>query len=113
MSPTGIYQRKVEHGLHISEAKRGKHNYWMPTGEKSALWRGSKASYSPLHKRVYKLKGKANSCDEIGCTKISKRFEWANLTGNYEDINDYRSMCKSCHAKFDNAKFNLPHIKHD
>ena len=37
------------------------------------------------------------------CAKISRRFEWANLTSNYPDVFDYIAMCNSCHQKFDNA----------
>ena len=29
------------------------------------------------------------------------RFEWANLTGSYEDIDDYARMCCSCHRSYD------------
>lgn len=32
------------------------------------------------------------------------RYLWANLTGRYQDVNDYRRMCASCHGRFDAAR---------
>lgn len=110
---TGIYTRTLEHNRHISMALKGKSTAaWIASGSKSPHWRGDKAGYSPLHKRLYRLRGKANECKENEDKKKSMRFEWANLTGKYEDINDYRSMCKSCHAKYDKAQYNLPHMQY-
>jgi len=34
-------------------------------------------------------------------TLTKKRYQWASLTGDYADINDYKRMCQSCHAKYD------------
>jgi hypothetical protein len=31
-------------------------------------------------------------------------MEWANLTGNYADIDDYERMCVLCHRNFDAAR---------
>ena len=56
--------------------------------------------YSATHYWVYRYYGKANHCVE--CTKPSKRFEWANISGEYKrDISDWMQMCTSCHKKFD------------
>jgi len=74
--------------------------------ENNASWKGSLAGYAALHYRVIKAKGSPSLCEECGTTE-SKRFEWANLTKNYSDINDYKRLCKSCHAKFDNVGRNF------
>jgi hypothetical protein len=31
------------------------------------------------------------------------RYEWANLTGNHDDPDDYAQMCSECHARYDGA----------
>lgn len=75
-------------------------------GEKNKLWKGNKAGYAALHYRVTKARGKPNKCEICG-NIYAKSFEWANLNGNFEDINDYKRMCGSCHAKFDNKIKNI------
>jgi hypothetical protein len=52
------------------------------------------------HKRLYKIRGKAVAC-VWGCQH--SYYEWANLTGNYDDPLDYAQMCVRCHARFDTA----------
>lgn len=70
--------------------KRGKDNH---------NWKGNKVKYAALHLRVNQARGKAKVCEDCG----SKKFvEWANLKGKYEDMKDYKSLCRKCHNKFDN-----------
>lgn len=52
------------------------------------------------HYRLYQARGKARRC-VWGCT--ARRYEWANLTGDYENPGDYAEMCTSCHHHYDNA----------
>ena len=33
------------------------------------------------------------------------------MTGNYDDINDYKRMCSSCHKKYDSVIDNLKSSK--
>jgi excisionase family DNA binding protein len=66
-------------------------------------WKGDKLTYTRLHARVYELRGKPQHCEQCGTTDPDKRYEWANLTGRYEDTDDYRRMCKSCHRRYDLA----------
>lgn len=61
-------------------------------------------TYGSLHYKIRKLKGTPSLCEVCGTTE-AKKFEWANLTGNYEDINDYQRMCSSCHAIYDQRHF--------
>lgn len=63
-------------------------------------WRGAKANYHSKHQRVYRAKGKASRC-VFGCMR--NRYSWACLTGDYDDIEAYVSMCYSCHKFFDLA----------
>jgi hypothetical protein len=70
-----------------------------PIGNRNA-WKGLDAGYTAKHKRVYKARGRADSC-VFG--HVSDRYDWANLTGNYDDINDFAPMCKVCHQRYGDA----------
>jgi hypothetical protein len=73
------------------------------SGEHNSSWTGAAACYSALHARVYKARGKPSVCEGCGTTE-SSRFEWANLTGDYADINDYKRLCAKCHKSFDRER---------
>lgn len=70
-------------------------------GDKSVKWKGDHAGYYAFHKRIQQLKGKPCLCEICGEKDRTKRYEWANLTGKYMDMMDYKRMCKSCHTKYD------------
>lgn len=57
-------------------------------------------NYVYAHLRVAKIRETPSKCEHCRTTK-AKKFEWANLTGNYEDVNDYVRLCTSCHRKMD------------
>src|SRR3990167_8398912 len=62
--------------------------------------------YKALHQWVVGCLGKAKRCDGffIGliCKGLEKRFEWANISGEYKrDLSDYIQLGHSCHMKFD------------
>jgi hypothetical protein len=67
--------------------------------EQNACWKGDEASYSGFHARVRRARGRASTCAR--CDVTTGPFYWANLTGNYGDVNDYASMCALCHAAYD------------
>ncbi len=75
-------------------------------GDNNDSWKGDAAKYAALHLRVQKLRGTPSRC-EICTTTTAKRFEWANLTGNYADPQDYKRMCRSCHSKHDGVIRNI------
>ena len=85
----------------LSILNKGKKVDWIKSGTSNPGWKGNNIGYSQSHRRVYDSRGKASVCHEPNCKKKSSIFEWANLTKKYWDINDYRSMCKSCHIVFD------------
>lgn len=64
-------------------------------------WKGDEALYGGLHARVRRRFGNPKKCSVCGATDPKKKYEWANLTGNYEDIDDYARMCVPCHRKHD------------
>ena len=77
------------------------------TGENNDSWKGDSAGYKALHYRVYKAKGSPQSCEVCGHSKNDRRYQWANLTGKFSELDDYKRMCESCHAKYDNKINNI------
>ncbi len=73
-------------------------------GKNSPTWKGNKAKYGALHERVRNKRGKPQFCEICKTTDKLKKYQWANLTGNYVDIMDYKRMCVSCHSKYDNER---------
>jgi hypothetical protein len=71
------------------------------TGESSFRWVGDKTSYAGAHRRVNRVRGKADHCSVCGATDPSLRYEWASLTHDYANPDDYAAMCKLCHRRFD------------
>lgn len=80
-----------------------KRNQW---GENNHMWKGDNASKVAFHRRLYSRYGKPNKCSACGTTK-SENYDYANLTGRYEDLEDYAPMCRSCHSKFDDKIRNI------
>ncbi len=75
------------------------------TGENNSSWKGNNATYSAFHYRVETQRGKPHYCSACG-SMDANRFEWANLTRKYEDVNDYARMCIPCHRKYDKNRPN-------
>jgi hypothetical protein len=71
--------------------------------ENNDSWRGDDAGYSAFHKRVEAVHGKPCLCAMCGTTDADW-YDWANLTGKYHDINDYKRMCRKCHRQYDNSR---------
>ena len=71
------------------------------TGSAHHAWKGPDASYQNLHSRVYRARGKADHCVKCSRTDPETQYEWANLTGDYADVQDFASMCTPCHVAFD------------
>lgn len=88
----------------IKSRKATRRNQW---GKNNPNWKASNAKYAALHLRVNSLRGQPKKCEECGETDPKKRYEWASMSGRYEDPNDYRRLCCSCHKKLDNVIRNL------
>ena len=76
------------------------------TGENNSYWKGNKAGKQAFHKRLYARFGKPTRCTRCGTTS-AKHYDYANLTGHYEDMADYAAMCRSCHWKYDGKISNI------
>ena len=78
----------------------------MKRGPSNGNWKGADAAYSALHKRIYKILGKANHCEECNRNDQGSIYNWANLTGKLDDPKDYASLCRKCHMHFDDPNRN-------
>lgn len=59
--------------------------------------------YMAGHKRIATLMGYPKSCDNCGSTDEGTRYEWANLSGHYLNVEDYIRLCQPCHIKMDGS----------
>jgi len=96
-----IWSRFKQEGIKCRIAKKRNQ-----IGANNDSWNGDRAGYKALHYRVTNARGTPNKCEVCG-TETAKRYEWANITGNYADPEDYKRMCKSCHSKFDEVHKNF------
>ena len=87
----------------IPARKAAKRNQFLSCNH---MWKGENATYGAKHMRVYHSLGKASDygCCMCGRKDTSASYDWANLSGNYDDINDYAPMCRSCHRKYDYSR---------
>jgi hypothetical protein len=67
-------------------------------------WKGDKAAIDALHSRVIRLYGKPQYCNFCGIKDPNKRYEWANMSGNYLDVSDYKRLCIPCHRRYDKQR---------
>ena len=76
-------------------------------GSLNDSWKGSSVSYAAFHKRIEALKGRPKKCEVCGTVDLKKTYDWANLTGRYDDPDDYKRMCRTCHWKHDKKILNI------
>ena len=74
-------------------------------------WKGSDVGYSAYHRRMESQMGKPKKCEVCGTDDIKLKYDWANLTGKYNDPKDFKRMCRSCHWKYDKKILNIKHMK--
>ena len=80
-------------------------------GERNSSWRGSDACYTAMHSRLYRSLGRPRKCAVCGACGVGRVYDWANMTGQYDDPDDYVRMCRSCHRKNDKAHCNFSRKK--
>jgi len=82
-----------EHKKRLSEIAKKR------TGNKNPAWKGNNCKYNALHMWVNRWKGKPIVCVKCGSIRF---LEWANISGKYlRRLDDYFSLCKKCHTKYD------------
>jgi len=85
-----------------------KRNQW---GENNDGWKGGDAGLSAKHRRLHRAFGQPSKCDVCGTVDKSKSYDWANLTGDYDNPADFKRMCRSCHWKYDDKYLNFKGAK--
>jgi hypothetical protein len=70
-------------------------------GSKNSFWVGDAVKYKPAHNRVYAARGRPQKCEHCGVSGDKAQYEWANVSGNYPDPEDYIRLCISCHRRWD------------
>lgn len=76
-------------------------------GPQNTSWKGDKATYQALHLRVATARGKPMKCEVCGTSDPNRSYDWANMTKQYADVNDYKRMCRSCHHRHDGKINNI------
>lgn len=87
----------------ISAAKMGKANpAFGKTEERSSRWKGDAVGYAGVHDWMTAQYGQPKHCEDCGTTNPRRRYEWANISGEYRrDRADFKRLCKRCHNIFD------------
>jgi len=80
-------------------------------GRNNSSWKGDKAGKKAFHRRLYSLHGKPKKCEKCKTEDKTRAYDYANLTGNYHDINDYMPMCRSCHWVYDRKILNIKKMR--
>lgn len=83
----------------------------MQIGAANSRWKGALAGYQAKHLRVQTLRGKPKKCEVCGQDDPTLMYDWANLSGNYDDPSDYKRMCRSCHTTYDKRVLNIKKMR--
>ena len=106
----GVTQKVVWATLRRAGVKArtpAKRNQYGPNND---YWAGDKGCYTTDHNRVRQLFGKPQRCEWCGSTSSARKYDWANLTGDYKNPHDYARLCRSCHFKYDRIILNIKHM---
>jgi hypothetical protein len=98
ISPRNRYNLGHVKGEHINYLKG--HKRRGIKGVDHYNWKGDTAGYKAFHLRVNQIRGRAKICEFCNSDYY---VEWANLTGQYQNIYDYVALCRKCHHVIDNV----------
>ena len=79
--------------------------------ENNSSWKGKDATYKAMHMRMYSLFGRPMKCSVCGTTDATRSYDWANMSGHFDEPSDYKRMCRSCHWKHDKKILNIKHMR--
>ena len=92
-----FYDYRSNHRIYCSHHCNGKNH-------KNLYEERDKIGYVGLHLWVGRKLGKPKKCEECGTT-CSKRFHWANKSGEYKrELSDWKRLCVRCHFKMDKER---------
>lgn len=103
----GLSQKLVWHRLRECGVNCRKAAPRNQKGENNNNWKPGEVCYAAFHYRIKALKGKPKKCEVCNTTDPTKTYDWANLTGDYDNPEDYKRMCRSCHWKYDKKHLNF------
>lgn len=102
----------IQPGQHLSAATEFGTPGWMPWNKgvrtgvmpPNAFQPAAVVTYAALHGEVHRQRGPASAqvCAHADTT-CKGRMHWANISGNYEGVDDFMSLCQSHHIRFDKA----------
>lgn len=81
----GVGRKVIENAmkrLGIKARIAAKRDQW---GDKNTGWKGPSAGLVRKHRRLYRAFGQPSKCDACGTEDKSKTYDWANLTGDYDN----------------------------
>lgn len=61
-------------------------------------------TYMHNHHVVRRTLGQPKKCTVCGTDEDKVWYEWANLTGDYANPDDYKRMCRKCHRTYDKTR---------
>ena len=98
------FQDKRYCSVRCRQLGRSKDMKGKQTKENNPNWKGADATnLTTFHKRIEEEFGKPKICAICGTTNEGLTYDWACLTGDYNNIKDYKRLCRSCHKKYDLA----------
>ena len=95
----GVHQRTIFYFMKKNGIKARVAAKRDQIGNKNQYWKGDKISYKGAHQRVRRDRGNPKKC--IKCNTIDGKIEWASISKQHCDPNDYQAMCVPCHRKHD------------
>ena len=103
----GCGRKAIDNALRRAGVKKRRAIKRNQSGPSNANWGGSAASLVAKHKRLYRAFGQPSKCDVCGTEDSARTYDWANLTGDYDNPSDFKRMCRSCHWKYDKKHRNF------
>ena len=100
----GVSQKRIHTAMKKLKIPQRNTAKRRQVGVLNHMWKGKGAGYQAKHLRIQTLRGRPKKCEVCGTDNPKKMYDWANLTGNYDNPKDYARMCRSCHIKYDNAR---------
>lgn len=100
----GVTQKVVHGFMRRNGIEARKHTPPDQTGDRNPYWKGDAACYAACHKRVESAFGRPRKCEVCGIDDTARTYEWANLTGDYPNVDDYQRMCRQCHRRYDKKR---------
>lgn len=104
VSPSYVKCHLVQEGIKIRPRGLYSPRSKPRGGANHPRWLGDQVGYAGAHVRVRKARGAPQECSRCGISGPGRQYDWANLTGNYLDVNDFARMCQTCHKRYDLAR---------